>query len=533
MRKTLKNVMVGSMLFFGAAACADLDVVNQNDADARRALETATDIESLIAGAYNTWYSGNHASGGAGLFLSNAAFHHTAPWANFGMEEYARIPRIPIVNENSHGLYGNFTLPWRNSYRAISAIADGLRAIEGSPKIQEELGAERILRINTFARLVLGLAHAQLALGYDGAWVVDETTDIQNPGEPLPYMQLMEAAMGYLDEAISLAGQGSFTLPTTWVQRDVSSAELARYAHSMKARYRVASARTPAERADIDWAQVIADVDAGISEDFVVFADGDNGWFSAVFYYPRPGWAEIPYFIWGMADQSGNYQNWLAVPMGDKHPVVNGNPTLIITPDLRFPQGATLAEQQANPGKYFTSPTDIGSVWAQPGRGTWRWSYYRQLKNIDYFNASGVGDLPEITVVEMQLLKAEGLYRMGDRAGAAAIINVTRTANGLNPTDASGTNTSCVPKLPSGECGDLFEMLKWEKRNEVAQYGPLTQGFYFDSRGWGDLWKGTYLQFPAPCQDLEILGRTPCYSFGGVGGEMASPGSSYNWPHEN
>jgi hypothetical protein len=64
-------------------------------------------------------------------------------------------------------------------------------------------------------------------------------------------------------------------------------------------------------------------------------------------------------------------------------------------------------------------------------------------------------------------------------------------------------------------------------------YGPLTVGFYFDSRGWGDLWLGTPLQFPVPCQDVEILGLLPCNAFGGVGGEMASPGSSYNWPHEN
>ena len=41
MRKTFKTFVVGSMLLFGAAACADLDVVNPNDADASRALTTA------------------------------------------------------------------------------------------------------------------------------------------------------------------------------------------------------------------------------------------------------------------------------------------------------------------------------------------------------------------------------------------------------------------------------------------------------------------------------------------------------------
>jgi hypothetical protein len=281
----------------------------------------------------------------------------------------------------------------------------------------------------------------------------------------------------------------------------------------------------------VNWAQVMADVDAGITEDFVFDADGGAGWASTILYYNQPGWAEIPYFIWGMADQSGNYQDWLAVPMADKHPIVDGNPTLIITPDLRFPQGATLDAQRADPGTYFAAPSDIGSVWAQPGRGTWRWSYYRHIKNVHY-TGSFLGDLPEITVREVQLLKAEGLFRSSDAAGAATIINETRVPNGLNATDAAGTNTSCVPRLPDGTCGDLFEMLKWEKRLETSQYGPLTAGFYFDSRGWGDLWLGTPLQFPVPCQDVEILGLLPCNAFGGVGGELSSPGSSYSWPHE-
>ena len=532
MKTTLKKLLVGPMLLFGAAACADLDVVNQNDADADRALETAADVESLIAGAYNTWWDGNHSWSGAGPFLSNAAFHHTAPWANFGMEEYARIPRVPVTNQSSHGVYGNFTRAWTYSYRAISSVADGLRALGATPELEAELGAERTLRARAFGRMVLGLSHVQLGIMYDQGWIVDETTDTQNPGAPVGYAELTEAGMGYLDEAISLASQGSFTLPSTWMQREIGSDEFIRFVHSMKARYRALTPRTPAEREAVNWAAVMADVDAGITEDFVVFADDDSGWGSAVYYYNQPGWAEVPYFIWGMADQSGNYQNWLALPIGDKHPIVNGTPTLIITPDLRFPQGATLEEQRANPGTYFTTPDDIGSVWAQPGRGTWRWSYYRQHKNIAYANSGAVGDLPEITVRELKLLKAEGLFRTGDLAGAAAIINETRTINGLSATDAAGTNTSCVPKLPDGACGDLFEMLKWEKRNETAQYGPLTVGFYFDSRGWGDLWSGTPLQYPAPCQDLEILELTPCYSFGGVGGDMSSPGSSYNFQHE-
>jgi hypothetical protein len=66
--------------------------------------------------------------------------------------------------------------------------------------------------------------------------------------------------------------------------------------------------------------------------------------------------------------------------------------------------------------------------------------------------------------VEQNLLKAEAQYRLNNHAAAAALVNVTRTAAGLNATDANGTNSSCVPRLPDGSCGGLLEMIKWERR---------------------------------------------------------------------
>lgn len=139
---------------------------------------------------------------------------------------------------------------------------------------------------------------------------------------------------------------------------------------------------------------------------------------------------------------------------------------------------------------------------------------------------------PEITLAEMRLLKAEGLYRRGDLAGAAAIVHETRVVAGLNPTDAFGSNTSCVPRLPDGSCGGLWEMLKWEKRLEVVWTGLAGANWWFDGRGWGDLWKDSPLHYPVPCEELTILQMLPCNSYGGPGGPMASPGSTYQYTGE-
>ncbi len=531
--------IAGLCLALGAAACADLEVTNPNDADAARAIRTASDVESLVSGSYNTWYNGAYSYGGPGMFLSNASFQHTAPWANAAMEFYGRLPREAIVNDAADTNYGNFTSPWYASYRAISAASDGMRAL-AKPEIGGQLPAADVQRDKAFGYFTLGMAHATIALLYDQGFVVDETVDISTPQEAKTYKQVMDAAMGYFDKAISLAGSGSFSIPTTWIPTDaeVTNAELVKVAHSMKARYLAAVARTPAERAAVQWTKVIQEANAGVTANWVMDANPDNGWyFEALDYGTSPGWSEATYFVYGMADQSGNYQLWLSKPLGDKAAIIGGKDILIVTPDNRFPQGATVADQTVNEGRYLVIPTNAtyhttpAGVWKRPDRGTWRWSYYYNKR---FYQYNGWNDfhVPEINIAEMDMLKAEGMYRAGDKAGAATLVNKWRVAAGLNATDANGTNTSCVPKLPNGNCGDLLEMLKWEKRLEGMWQGLLQAPWYFDSRGWGDLYKGTPLQFPAPCKELQVLQMLPCYTFGGGSYPSAAPASNYKWPFE-
>ncbi len=112
MRKSFKVLAIGSLLLFGASACADLEVTNLNDPDAGKALSSAGDVESLISGAYNTWWSGHMSTGGPGMFMSNAAFQHNAPWNNFGMEHYGRLPRIALINDVADTNYTRLVRPW-------------------------------------------------------------------------------------------------------------------------------------------------------------------------------------------------------------------------------------------------------------------------------------------------------------------------------------------------------------------------------------------------------------------------------------
>ena len=63
-------------------------------------------------------------------------------------------------------------------------------------------------------------------------------------------------------------------------------------------------------------------------------------------------------------------------------------------------------------------------------------------------------------------------------------------------------------------------------------FGLASAPWYFDGRGWGDLYQGTPLHFPVPCQELQVLQILPCATFGGPGGAMSAPVSTYRFNGE-
>ena len=543
MRLFKTTTVAAALLLFGAAGCADLDVQNPNDPTRDQALASALDVESLIAGSYNTWYNGVHHWGNT-LWISNASFQSVSTAANAGNIDHSGIPRTPIINDAAYGDYG-FVVErtWQRAYRALAAVADGIRTLDNNPDLSAELDDQvnnGDLRARAFGKMVQGLGHAMLAVWYDQGFVIDETTDLTAEQTPVPYTEMLNAALGYFDEAISLANSGSFTIPDEWMSVNVSSAEIVPVIHAWKAIYRASVPRTPGEA--VDWNAVMSDL--GNASTFTMEPAWTGPWYNGAFDInggPN-GWAAQSYFIIGMADQSGQYQQWLSQPVGDRlawfGATQDDNPFLINTPDTRFPTGTTPTEQINNPGEYYVIPTndtwtyDVAEHFTRPARGTWRWSWYYYPTSFNYWFGIDF-TVPMVTQAELDLLMAEALLETGDAAGAAALVNQYRTQHGLAATDAGGTNTDCVPRLPDNSCGNLMEMLKWEKRLETATLGLNNVGWFWDARRWGDHYSGTPLQWPIPDGELQTL-QMEHYTFGGCGESppSASDGSSYNWPGE-
>jgi hypothetical protein len=151
-----------------------------------------------------------------------------------------------------------------------------------------------------------------------------------------------------------------------------------------------------------------------------------------------------------------------------------------------------------------------------------------------------VADHPIFTRAENDMLAAEGYIRKGNFAAAATLIDRTRTANGLPALSGAITaadqavpgGSQCVPRIPVGPnftstaCGTIMEAMKWEKRLEMAY--TAFGGWYFDSRGWGDLPEGTAVQWPVPVQELDAR-RVPLYNLGGIGKDGGAGPSTYGY----
>ncbi len=491
--KLLSFLFLGAWVVFSLTACSpDLNVVNQNAPDTERALASPSDVESLIAGSYLDWWAATQYSAPS-MGLSTAADELTSSWGNWHMQNASTEPRIPYDNSPSYRYRAFAENSWYNCYSAISSANDGLKQIANGLIIEDEL---RTHRAKTFAKFVQGLAHGWLALFHDKAFVVDETVDLTTTQLDFqPYDKVMEAALGFLQEALTLAQEKDFTLPENWINGNpLTSAEFQKLIHTYMARFMAQVARTPEERAAVDWNAVLAHAEQAIDKDFIVQGDGNIWWSRLQLQGQHPIWVRADYMnSLGPADTSGNYQAWLNTPVQDRLPF------LIHTADKRFPVG-----DPEGTGAYIRY---AGQPRHRPDRGTYHFSYYLHYRFNEHLLSGATGSIYLIVKEEPMFLKAEALIRLGRKDEAAAIINQTRVNNGGLPP-------------VTGDDPDLMKKLIYEKRLECwTTSGGLA---FFDARGWGILVSGTPLHWPVPGKELEIL-QQEIYTFGGVGGPAAAP----------
>lgn len=541
LRRNLLLAALGATATLAACSSDPLSVKNSNSPTVDALLGSAAGVQTLASKFFQFSFNGQYGSNDAiwpQLMVMGGESEGTV--ANFGMLARGGFPRSPIDNSPGNSVQvGNF----RDFSFLTRSARQAALVINALGKFTASYDAGTAARNRAFSYFSLGYALGHLALVYDSAAIITPAT----PGDTLPAFsaapQVMTVALAMLDTAQQVASASAATVavPAAWMSTasDVTMPTFVRLIRSYKARLRAGVARTPADVASIDWAQVAADAQNGINSDFVLQLNQGTNWVVAWLNqaYVGSSWHQMPMWVIGLADTTGAYGPWLAAPNASKVPF------LIRTPDRRFPRGETRADQIANVNP-DVAPTDtvVYLRSRRPGSdspgGPTNGSFYDYYRFLAYRLNNLQGPWPLFTRAENDGLAAEALIRTDRLSDALPLIDRTRVRAGLPRLVGAVTSLSdpvpggnaCVPRFPvrSGssvtlQCANAFEAMKYEKRMETAFTGY--GAWYIDERRFGDLIVGTPLEFPVPYQETNARNIATVYQ----NRRVATTPNTYGW----
>ena len=499
----------------GLSGCIELDVVNPNGLGLETVFVNASNTDAALIGAWKA-FSELHRLTCPTLALSVYANEQTSTSLTY--IDYSGEPRVQINNlDNSNCLTrSGYYVPFEAAASAREAFQgikeNGLKF--GAINAATPDGSETPSRL-IWAKFIIAISELNHALQFDKAFISDTTTSKGEIGNVLsPASEVRTRAVAMLRNVIvDSRATPSFTLPNTFVNgRAITRDQLIQIAMGYIIRAQVYFPRTPAERAAVNWGNVLAQLDSTVTTfDFghqadVTIAGTGSTYITNSF---AQNTLRISNRLLGPADTSGQYQAWAARTIADR------NAFTITTPDRRI-HGAT---NTTTGTRFIRLATTMGSA----ANGPYLTSSYRSIRYLNTAADSGSrAFVPAMSREEMKFIRAEALARLGRGTEAAALINPTRVAANLTAVTASGplAGRECVPKRDDGSCGDLLDAIQYEKRIELFPYLPDIA--FYDARGWGKLVRGTPVQFPVTGRELLTIGLE-FYTFGGVGGPSGAP----------
>lgn len=475
--KIIASVVIIVVFFMGCKRDL-LEVPNYNDPTFEQVFSSGSDLENAGAGLYNIIFNGLHSFSGVQMMLATTSDNVSCSWGNAGMRDMSYEPRNAWDNQPSYSNADFTNYTWAQMYAAIGQANNILKARANGVDVGKDGSGNN--RVEAIARFAQGVAYGTLALIYDRAFIVDETKTVEESFDAAAaYQEVAAAAIGYLDEAISLSSD--FTIPAAWLgtPSDYSADDFKRLCNTMAARILAYTPRNKTENDAVNWGKVKSYAENGIQKDFEILQDNYVNWyFEAADYLVANGWGITDMYTVHMMD-SNIPDQYGAPPF--TNPAKSTNPQ-----DKRL-----LSDFQYVPSNWFDA-----------ARGYYHFSCYR-FSAYDDVMVNADMPLSDTKEAENEMLIAEALLHQGDLPGAAAIIN------------SSTWNTR--GELPDvGEDADeIAAAIHHERFVEMYVTGCGLQ--FFEMRKNDLLQKGTPLHMPMPAKNLQALNLPlPFYTYGGV-----------------
>ena len=510
---------IGVLAAVAVTGCSSLDIANPNAPDAKRALSDPAALEAVAGGTLRTWFNTYDGCEGNCVLVTQAQTF-SASWNNWNMNFYSSVDadgkRLTRPWQNDPAAAGRTSIevPWVGMYSAISSATDVLKAIRVNKQVINNTSDTK--RAETISELMLGAGLSYIALNYDKGYIVDELADPAT----LTYSnrkQIRDAAVAKLTSAATLAKANTFNTPASWTNGvSYSNVQIAQIANTLAAMTLAYYARTAAENAAVNWAQVLAFTSAGMSSgtpvDFVFVGDGCVAWCHEM-------------LVWFDGVDGGRVHTRVANlldPVTQKTPYPAGGNQLPNSADKRLGDGSF--GDASIVGGFGTVPATARAgtdfLWSRdeifrPSRGSYHQSNvghirYDLSKSQDPSGIyGGYGPAPVVSAGQSDLLWAEALIRSGGALGTAAtLINKTRvTRGGLSAATAG-----------DGIAG-LTDKLGYEMDIELLGLGSSP---YYWRRRTDALLAGTPRDMPVPAKELGVKGE-PLYTWGGAGAANSTP----------
>jgi hypothetical protein len=358
------------------SGCQSLDVSNPNTPDIETVFGSSQNLESALIGAWRAYWGVSQGARTNGTYpvVQLSALANELTSADGGVLVVSQEPRIAIDNRDQGGWTNR--KPWYDLYEAIASAREAHQAIERGLKIgvvdaANPTGTDTP-RARVFAKFIMGISNIYLGILFDQAFLNDEKTDPNNYQYVLkPHTEILASGVRLLREAIAEAKAApNFSIPSTFINgQTITRDDFVRIMMSYIVRAEVLSPRNPTERAAVNWALVLAQLDSGITKNFSQQADltiaNSVSAYWQYSYLQTNGRTNTR--LIGPADTSGEYQRWLGRSLADRAQIT------IVTPDRRIhgAAGPTTA------GTYFAYlPTQTMST----TNGSYMHSRYRNIR---------------------------------------------------------------------------------------------------------------------------------------------------------